>query len=106
MSDDMELFDEVVQMQLAEFQRHILGATGAEMCVIVIETNGVVQCATGSKTMTEIEGRARSASLMAQIGASMIDNGSAGQFELVVRDKSTGDVFPAGENIQTVVVKV
>ena len=107
MSDDlMEHFDEVVQMQLAEFQRAILGATNAEICIVITETGGVAQCATGSQQMSEAEGKGKSSALIAQIAAAMIDEGIAGQFELLLRDKKTGDTIPAGKNMSAMVVKV
>ena len=100
MSDDeMEQFDPIVQMQLAEFQRHILSATNSELCVVIIETDGVAQCATGSYKMSEVEGRGKSAALIAQVAAAMIEEGSSGQFEMLIRDKKTGEVLPAGKNM-------
>lgn len=107
MSDDpMEQFDPVVQMQLAEFQRHIRGATNAELCIIIIETDGVAQCATGSHQMSELEGKGKSSALMAQVAAAMIADGSDGQFELLLRDKKTGETLPAASNMSAMVVKV
>lgn len=102
----MEQFDHVVQMQLAEFQRHIAGATGADMVVIMIETDGVAQCATGSPNMGELEGRGKVTALIAQVAAAMIADGSAGQFELQIKNKKTGEVLDAGRNMDARVVTV
>jgi len=107
MADDiMEHFDEVVQMQLAEFQRHILGATNSDLVVVIIETDGIAQCATGSKKYSEHDGKGKSAALVAQVGAAMIAEGSSGQFELILRDKKTGEMIPAGKNMDAIVVRV
>lgn len=107
MSDDpMDQFDPVVQMQLAEFQRHILGATNSDMVAIIIETDGVAQCATGSPKMGESEGRGKVGALITQVAAALIHDGSAGQFELVLRNKATGEELEAGQNMSAMVVKV
>jgi len=107
MSDDpLSQFDPVVQMQLTEFQRHILGATNSELCVIIIETKGVAQCASGSTQLSENEGRGKAAALTAQVAAALIADGSGNQFELMIRDKKTGEVLPAGENMSALVVRV
>jgi hypothetical protein len=107
MSDDqMEHFDRIVQMQLGEFQRHILGATNSELCVVIIETKGVAQCATGSREMSEEEGKGKSTALIAQVAAAMIAEGSGDHLELVIRDNRTGDLMPAGKNMSAMVVTV
>lgn len=105
MSDDqMEKFDPIVQMQLSEFQRHILGATNSQLCVVIVETNDVAQCATGSRQMTEVEGKGKSTALIAQVAAAMIAEGSEGQLELLIRDNKTGKLLPAGKNMNAIVV--
>ena len=107
MSDDtMDKYDEVVQMQLFEFQRHILGATNADLCVVLVEANGVAQCATGSRNMGEEEGRGKSVALLSQTAAAMIEQASDGKFELLLRDNRTGEILPAGYNCSTRVVTV
>ena len=107
MSDDpMDQFDPVVQMQLAEFQRHILGATNSELCIVIIETDGVAQCATGSNKMSEAEGRGKSTALIAQVAAAMVAEGSDRHLEIILRDKRTGEIIPAGKNMTAMVVKV
>ena len=107
MSEDlMEHFDQVVQMQLAEFQRHILGATNADVVAILIETDGVVQCATGSTKYDEEKGRGKSSVLLCQVAAAMIKEGSGGQFVLQIRNLKTGEILDAGANTDSMVVKV
>lgn len=102
----MEQFDPVVQMQLAEFQRHILGATASELVVIITEKGGVAQAATGSDSMSENDGKASAAALTVQVASALLENGTGGQYELLVRDKKSGTLYPAGKNMDAVVVKV
>ena len=105
--DPMEHYDPIVQMQLAEFQRHILGATNSDMVIIITEKDGVSQCAVGSNDMTENEGKATTSALISQVAAAMIQDGTAGRMELLVKDKKTGDIYPAmGHNMKALVVKV
>ena len=107
MSDDaMEQFDPIVQMQLAEFQKHILGATNSDIVVVIIESGGVAQCATGSTKYSENDGKGKASALIAQVGAAMIAEGSSGRFELLLRDKKTGETLPAGSNMDAIVVRV
>lgn len=106
MSDPMEQFDPIVQMQLAEFQKHILGATCSDLVIIITEKGGVAQCATGSNKMSEADGKGNAAALIAQVAAAMIDDGSAGQMELILKDKRSGQMYPAGKNMDAIVVKV
>ncbi len=107
MSDDpMDRYDEVIQMQLAEFQRHILGATNSDLVVIITEKNGVCQAATGSHNMSEAEGKGNSAALLSQVAAAMVSEGSDGRFELILKDKKTGEMAPAGSKVDCVVVKL
>lgn len=104
--DEMEQYDPIVQMQLFEFQRHILGATNSELCVVIVETDSVAQCATGSSQMTEAEGKGKAVALIAQVAAAMIEEGSGGLMELMIRDKRTGEFLPAGKNMSAMVVNV
>ena len=106
MSDDsLEEFDQVVQMQLSEFQRHILGATNADLCIVIIEVDGVAQVATGSTVMSENEGKGRSAALIAQVADAMVVDMSEGRIELMIRDKKTGEVLPTSRGYSAKVMK-
>ena len=104
MSDMPEGYDEVVQMQLQEFQRHILGATSADLCVVIVEHNDVAHCATGSTKFNDSDGRARAVALIVQTGAGLVEINSGGRFELLLRDKRDGTFANVGRNIQAVTV--
>jgi hypothetical protein len=104
MSDVLDGYDEVVQMQLQEFQRHILGATNADLCIIIVEHNDVAHCATGSTKFGEADGKARAVALIVQTGAGLIESNSGGKFELLLRDKRDGTVGNVGRNVLAITV--
>lgn len=104
--DPREHFDPVVQMQLAEFQRHIAGATNSDLVAIIIESNGVAQCATGSPKMGPLEGQGKVTALITQVAAALVKDGSHDEFELLLRNKKTGETLDCGQNMDALVVKV
>lgn len=101
-----EGYDQIIQMQLTEFQRHIMSATCADIGITIIETNGIAQCASGSNTMSEAEGRLRATILMMQVAAAMIDDASDGKHELCLHNKETKEMARVGDGLESHVIKV
>ncbi|MDX1429913.1 MAG: hypothetical protein R3282_06480, partial [Rhodothermales bacterium] len=98
-------FDPVIQMQVDQFAKHLVGATGGTCGICIVDKNGIAQIAMHTRGDNRDKAQANATLLLMMAADGALKNASNGVAKLMVHF-ADGTVYPAtGDKVVTEFVR-